>query len=236
MHEHLCHFSVSVVAVVRCIFCGFVCFFSSQLCCPLRFQNSPHTCLWEGFLLCGNFSFMPPSPGWVSIPKSFVSVVVFYILSYLLWKRLGCLFGCLLSSASIQKLFCGSCSTFKWSFDEFVGEKVVSLSYSCAILGPPHFILKFPQENILNQEFIVRWSKHRLGFPGGASDKECRRPKRLQVRSLCQEDPLKEEMATHSSVLTWRIPWTEEPGGLQSIGSQRVGHDWRDLEFLQTQF
>ena len=46
------------------------------------------------------------------------------------------------------------------------------------------------------------------------------------VRSLGQEDPLEKEMATHSSVLAWRIPWTEEPGGLQSTGSQRVGHDW----------
>ena len=41
-----------------------------------------------------------------------------------------------------------------------------------------------------------------------------------QVRSLGQEDPLEEEMATHSSILAWRIPWTEEPGGLQSMGSQ----------------
>ena len=45
------------------------------------------------------------------------------------------------------------------------------------------------------------------------------------VRSLDWEDPLEEGMATHSSILTWRIPWTEEPGGLQSMGSQRVGHD-----------
>ena len=44
------------------------------------------------------------------------------------------------------------------------------------------------------------------------------------VRSLGQEDPLEKGMATHSSVLAWRIPWTEEPGGLQSMGSQRVGH------------
>ena len=49
-----------------------------------------------------------------------------------------------------------------------------------------------------------------------------------QVRSIGREDPLEEGMATHSSVLTWRIPWTEEPGGLQSMGSQRVGHDWSD--------
>ena len=47
----------------------------------------------------------------------------------------------------------------------------------------------------------------------------------MQVRSLGQEDPLEEGMATHSSILAWRIPWTEEPDGLQSVGSQRVGHD-----------
>ena len=45
------------------------------------------------------------------------------------------------------------------------------------------------------------------------------------VQSLGREDPLEEEMATHSSTLAWKIPWTEEPGGLQSMGSQRVGHD-----------
>ena len=46
-----------------------------------------------------------------------------------------------------------------------------------------------------------------------------------QVRSLGQEDPLEEGMATHSSALAWRIPWTEEPGGLQSVELQRVRHD-----------
>jgi len=45
------------------------------------------------------------------------------------------------------------------------------------------------------------------------------------VRFLDWEDPLEKEMATHSSILAWRIPWTEEPGGLQSTGSQRVRHD-----------
>ena len=49
-----------------------------------------------------------------------------------------------------------------------------------------------------------------------------------QVRSLGQEDPLEEEMATLSSILAWRIPWTEEPGGPQSMGSRRVRHDWSD--------
>ena len=46
------------------------------------------------------------------------------------------------------------------------------------------------------------------------------------VRSLSPEDPQEKEKATHSSILAWRIPWREEPGRLQSMGSQRVGHDW----------
>ena len=46
-----------------------------------------------------------------------------------------------------------------------------------------------------------------------------------QVRSLGWEDPLEEEVTAHSSILAWKIPWTEEPGGLQSMGSQRVGYD-----------
>ena len=46
------------------------------------------------------------------------------------------------------------------------------------------------------------------------------------VWSLVREDPLEKKMATHSSILAWRIPWTEEPSGLQSMGLQRVGHDW----------
>ena len=47
----------------------------------------------------------------------------------------------------------------------------------------------------------------------------------MWVQSLSQEDSLEEGMATHSNILIWRIPWTEEPGGLQFIGSQRVEHD-----------
>ena len=47
----------------------------------------------------------------------------------------------------------------------------------------------------------------------------------MRVQSLGQEDPLEEGMATHSSILAWEIPWTQEPGGLQSMGSQRVGYD-----------
>ena len=50
-------------------------------------------------------------------------------------------------------------------------------------------------------------------------------PQETLFRSLGQEDPLEKGMTIHSSILAWRIPWTEEPGGLKSIGLQRVGHD-----------
>ena len=71
------------------------------------------------------------------------------------------------------------------------------------------------------------------GFPGGASGKEpaCqrRRCKRQEFNFSVRKIPLGEGMATHSSIIAWRMPWTEEPGKLQSIGLQRVGHDLRDL-------
>ena len=56
----------------------------------------------------------------------------------------------------------------------------------------------------------------------------------MWTQSLGGEDPLEEEMATHSSILAWRIPWTEEPGGIQSMESQRVRHDRSDLARTHT--
>ena len=64
-----------------------------------------------------------------------------------------------------------------------------------------------------------------LGFPGGSEVKNLPAMQETQVLSLGWEDPLEEGMATHSSILAWTIPWTEEPGGLQSTGSQRVRRD-----------
>ena len=76
----------------------------------------------------------------------------------------------------------------------------------------------------------LRWQKPPLCFPRfNLLVQQVKSPPAMQetwVQSLGPEDPLKKEMATHSSILAWRIPWTEEPGGLQSTGSQRVGHDW----------
>ena len=71
---------------------------------------------------------------------------VFYIFSYLLLKAMGCFSGCLMSSAGIQKLFCGIDSAFKCSFDEFVEEKVVSPTYSSSISGLPPPFIDFEQD------------------------------------------------------------------------------------------
>ena len=64
-----------------------------------------------------------------------------------------------------------------------------------------------------------------MDFPVGSDGKVSAYSEGIRVRSLGREDPLEKEMATHSSTLAWKIPWTEEPGGPQSMESQRVGHD-----------
>ena len=87
--------------------------------------------------------FKTPFLGGISVPTSFVSIFIFYVCSYLLLKTMGCFSGCLMSSAGIQKLFCGIYSAFKCSFDEFVREKVVSPTYSSTILGLPPQLCSF---------------------------------------------------------------------------------------------
>ena len=62
-------------------------------------------------------------------------------------------------------------------------------------------------------------------LPGGSDSKESAVMREIRVGSLGGEDPLEKGMATHSNILTWRIPWTEDPGGLQSMESEKVGHD-----------
>ena len=65
------------------------------------------------------------------------------------------------------------------------------------------------------------WTAAQKGFPGGSDGTASA----CNAGDLGQEDPLEKEMATHASTLAWKIPWMEEPGGLQFTGSQRVGHD-----------
>ena len=96
---------------------------------------------------------LPSQDGSLSLPllSLFLSFIFF---SYHLLKTMRCFSGCLMSSAGIQKLFCGIYSAFKCSFDEFVGVKVVSPSYSSAILGPP---LRLILSTLL---FDSTWSEH----------------------------------------------------------------------------
>ena len=65
------------------------------------------------------------------------------------------------------------------------------------------------------------------GFPGSSIVKNLPAMSQMQVGSLGQEDPLEKEMAMHSNILAWEMPWTEEPGALQSMGWQRTGHNLR---------
>ena len=66
------------------------------------------------------------------------------------------------------------------------------------------------------------------GFLCGSLVKNLTTMQETWVQSLGQEDPLEKGIATHSFILVWRIPWTEDPYGLQSVGSQKVGHNWDD--------
>ena len=99
-------------------------YFSSLLCFLLYFQGSAQTRQWECSLVFGNFSlFKTPFPDGAPSLLLWSLFFIFYIFSYLLSKTMGCFSGYLMSSASIQKLFCGFYSAFKCSFDEFVGKK-----------------------------------------------------------------------------------------------------------------
>ena len=100
----------------------------------------------ENVSWCLETSLFLRLPSWDRVPSlPLLSLFfVFYIFSYLLSKTMGCFSGCLMSSANIQKLFCGIYSAFKCSFDEFVGEKVFSPSYSSAILAPPQWEILIP--------------------------------------------------------------------------------------------
>ena len=71
---------------------------------------------------------------------------------------------------------------------------------------------------------LIVYSPKPRDFPGSSDDKVLA-IQETQVQSLGWEDILEKEMATHSSILAWKIAWTEEPGRLQSVGSQRIGHD-----------
>ena len=85
------------------------------------------------------------------------------------------------------------------------------------------YIVETRSERAVNPGQGVEYtlSMHCMGFPGGFVERIHLPMQEMKVCSLGQEDPLEKEMAAHSSILAWRIPWTEEPAGLQSKGSQK---------------
>ena len=85
-----------------------------------------------------------------------------------------------------------------------------------------------PLLGLFNSKFGGKWAYWRKPFPGVPVVKNLPAIPETWVWSLGWEDPLEKEMTTHSSILAWEIPWTEEPGGLQSMGLHRVGHNWND--------
>ena len=105
----------------------------------------------------------------------------------------------------------------------FIGP-ILTCSISVNKTSKSAFSVRAPFEISTTYQRLPWW------FCGKESIYQCRD----MVQSLGQEDPLEKEMATHSSILAWEIPWAEEPGGLQSMGSQRVGHNWAAKWQLRT--
>ena len=92
-------------------------------------------------------------------------------------------------------------------------------------------LVKLLSSDTDNNEFTEKLPRARLGFPSGSVVKNLpamQESQRTWIWSLGQENPLEEEMETHSSNFAWKIPWTEEPGRLWSMESQMVGYDWSD--------
>ena len=102
------------------------------------------------------------------------------------------------------------CTTFSLPIHKSMGNWIVSIFYLLQIMQLWTQVYKYLLETLLSIQ----------NLPAMQETQE------IHFRSLDQEDPLEEKMATCSSILAWKTPWTEEPGRLQSMGSQRVRHDW----------
>ena len=98
----------------------------------------------------------------------------------------------------------------------------------CRITGRSFTIWATREAHYEHLVYIIYTYKYRLYWDSLVAQTVKHLPimQETQVRSLGREDPLEKVMAMHSSILAWKIPWTEEPGKLQSRGSQRVGYDW----------
>ena len=112
----------------------------------------------------------------------------------------------------------------KYSKEGVQGDSWYTLGTEHSPYSVVQMILKFPFRNGSNREYFCRLINN-TSLTSGSAGKESACHAGDTVESLGWGDPLEKDMTTYSSVLAWRIPWTEEPGRLQSMGSQRVGHD-----------
>ena len=114
-----------------------------------------------------------------------------------------------------QRMFIGSYCQRMFPMGQWILIVIILFLYNS------YLILGFPR-------WLGGKRTHQPSFPGGSDHKESawmQKTQEMQVSSLDWEDPLEKGMVTHSSILSWRILWTEEPDGLPSTGSQKVGHD-----------
>ena len=144
------------------------------------------------------------------------------------------------SDPHLQKWLFLRDKTTKWLRKYFTGRQKHqkghfqhAIKFCCFVLTRCNHLTRSerqPMQTTVNKAFATQtWTYRMLLCRASLVAQRLKRLPVLQetwVRSLGREDPLEKEMATHSSILAWRIPWTEEPGGLQSTGSKRVGHDW----------
>ena len=123
-----------------------------------------------------------------------------------------------------------------WEYQKYIKQLLIDIwgeIDSTTIIGDfntPLISMDRSSRQKSTKKYWLKWSiildvPNWYGFPTGAVV-ICLPVQETQVWFLGLEDALEEEMATYSSILAWIIPWTEEPGGLQSMGLQRVGHDW----------
>ena len=128
-----------------------------------------------------------------------------------------------------------------WNFSYATGTHSRDVGYSMAPMD--NSTILYMEKNLWGGYIEFKKKKKRSSsiiffcrgvFPDGSVVKNLPANEEMWVQSVGQADPLEEGMATHSSTLAWRIPWTEEPGGLQSVGSQRVRHDWATKQQQQT--
>ena len=135
----------------------------------------------------------------------------------------------------------GLWKSFLWKAPQLSGP-LSSFSQSwipsgCTVVGGPRWLSAWWLQHPLFTDMAgdISHSHYELarGFPHGSVVKNPPASEGDMVQSLGQEDPLEKGTATHSSILAWRIPWTEKAGGLQSMGSHRVGHNWSDLAWKQ---